>query len=165
MLFLFNFVPQQILNFLFMFHLVKLTASKLSQWVSFYIYLFHQRFFVFYFDVVICQRLKKKVKVSLTAIRFIQPPAQHYSASWTFFLPEILRQLFSTGILTNRNKMLRQISIQRMRVARLTQFDGEWVFFQSPFKASLSSEMFCLLNKFVFCITQKLPLKCVRQVI
>ena len=55
---------------------------------------------------------------------------------------------------------LRRISIQRMCVARLTQFVGEW-FFQSPFEAN---EMFCLLNKFVLFTNQKQPLKCVQQI-
>ena len=40
---------------------------------------------------------------------------------------------------------LRRISIQRMRVAQLTQLADEWRFFQSPFGAN---KMFCLLNKF-----------------
>ena len=47
-----------------------------------------------------------------------------------------------------------------MRVARLTQFADEWVFFHFSFEAN---EMACLLNKFVLFTNQKQSLKYVRQ--
>ena len=59
MLFLFNFVPQQILNFLCEKLFVKLIASRFRQKVYF------SRFWLcfIYFDVIIRQRLKKKFKL------------------------------------------------------------------------------------------------------
>ena len=70
MLFHFNFVPQQILNFLFIFYFVKLIPLKLRQClVSKCIYFRRDSLCFIYFDVVICQQLKKKFK-----------PAEFFSA-------------------------------------------------------------------------------------
>ena len=64
---LFYLIPQQILKFLFIFHFVKLIASKFRQWVQFSIqfsiYFSRDSLCFIHFDVIICQWLKKKFKL------------------------------------------------------------------------------------------------------
>ena len=71
LLFLFKFVPQQILNFLFMFHFVKLIASKFRQRAQFLSINFSRDSFCLkYFDVTIRHQLNKKFKGELIRLNF-----------------------------------------------------------------------------------------------
>ena len=70
MLFVFNFVSQEILNALFIFHFVKLIASNSdNESSSKSIYFSGDPLCFNYFDVIILQRLKKKLAQTFSPVQ------------------------------------------------------------------------------------------------